>query len=331
MPSTLHARRGFTLVELLVAVVVLTIVLGGIYKLLLNTQRVSRAQAERMDMQSNMRAGTLIVPSELREVGYDTTYLPAAGGLAGSFSTVQSDILAMGPTSIRLRAVRRSGIICAVGLTTITVFGQWTTVGWNASGYRAPSVNDDLTIFVEGSTTTGADDRWITRDITGITTAGVNCPALGAIAAGPGTQFTMFGFAGANDPVTSAQITVGSPVRLNEIMEYRLYTDADGRNYLGAQSISAGGGLQPVLGPLNPNNGFNLTYLDLNGNQVACAAPCNGGFGTGDMQQRRRVRTVRLSVVAISDENVSPAGTSANQQLLDSVVTLVTLRNAVHR
>jgi prepilin-type N-terminal cleavage/methylation domain-containing protein len=325
------SRRGFTLVELLVAVVVLTIVLGGVYNLLLNTQRVSRAQAEQMDMQSNMRAGTLIVPSELREIGYDTTYLPAAGGLAGSTSTVQSDIFAMGPTSVRFRAVRRSGIICAVGLGTITVFG-----GWNATGYRTPSVNDDLTIFVEGNTTTGADDRWITRDVIGVTTAGVTCPALGAIPAGPGTRFTVLSFAaalpGGNDPVTGAEITVGSPVRLTELMEYSLYTDAtDGRNYLGAQSISSGAGRQPVLGPLNPHNGFNLTYLDRDGNQIICAAPCNGGFGTADMQQRRRVRTVRISVAAVSDENVSPAGSGTNQQLRDSVVTLVTLRNAVHR
>jgi prepilin-type N-terminal cleavage/methylation domain-containing protein len=327
----MRSRRGFTLVELLVAIVVLTIVLGGIYNLLLNTQRVSKAQAEQMDMQSNMRAGTLILPTELRETGYDTTYLPAAGGLAGSAATVQSDILAMGPTSIRIRAVRRSGVICAVGANTVTVFGNW-----NASGYRAPTANDDVTIFVDGSTTTGADDRWITRDLTGITTAGINCPALGTTPAGAGTRLEMLSFAafipGGTDPVTSAQITLGSPVRVNEVMEYSLYTDAtDGKSYLGAQSISNGGNRQPVLGPLDPNNGFNLTYLDRDGNQIACAAPCNGGFGSADMQARRRVRAIRISVVAVSDENVNRSGYGANQQLRDSVVTLVTLRNAVHR
>lgn len=326
------SRRGFTLVELLVAVVVLTIVLGGVYNLLLNTQRVSRAQAEQMDMQSNMRAGTLILPTELREIGYDTTFIPAAGGLAGSVATVQSDLLAMGPTSVRFRAVRRSGVICAVGANFVTVFGSW-----NASGYRAPTPNDDITIFVEGNATTGADDRWITRDLTGITTAGINCPALGSIPAGPGTRLEMLSFAaaipGGNDPVTSAHITVGSPVRVNEVMEYSLYTDAtDGRSYLGAQSVSTlGSTRQPVLGPLDPNNGFTLTYLDRDGNQVACAAPCNGGFGSADLQARRRVRAIRLALVAVSDENVNVAGHSGNQQLRDSVVTLVALRNAVHR
>ena len=160
---------------------------------------------------------------------------------------------------------------------------------------------------------------------------------LGTIAAGPGTRLEMLSFVaaipGGNDPVTSAQITVGSPVRVNEVMEYSLYTDAtDGKSYLGAQSISTPGSTrQPVLGPLDPNGGFTLTYLDRDGNQIACGAPCNGGFGSADMQARRRVRAVRVGVVAVSDENVNRAGYSGNQQLRDSVVTLVSLRNAAHR
>ncbi len=334
----MRSRRGFTLIELLVAVVVLTIVVGGIYNLLLNTQRVSRAQAEQMDMQSNMRAGTLIIPSELREIGFDTTFIPAAGGLPGSVATVQSDILAMAPTSIRIRAVRLSGVICATGLNTVTVFGT-STSGWNASGYRAPTVTDDITIFVDGTVTTGADDRWITRDIQAVAMGGgINCPALGSIPAGPGTRFTAPSFAlalptGGNDPVTSAQITVGSPVRVSEIMDYSLYTDAtDGRSYLGAQSISTPlATRQPVLGPLNPNDGFTLTYLDQDGNQINCAAPCDVPFPSAHSDARRRVRTIRLSVVAVSKENANRAGGSYNQQLVDSVVTLVSLRNAVHR
>jgi len=197
-------------------------------------------------------------------------------------------------------------------------------------------LTDNLTIFVDGSTTTGADDRWITRTLSGITTAGITCPALGTTPAGSGTRLEMVTFAaalpGGTDPVTSAQITVGSPVRLTETVEYSLYTDAtDGKSYLGAQSISGGGNRQPMLGPLNPNNGFSLTYLDRDGNQIACAAPCNGGFGSADMQARRRVRVIRVSFAAVSDDNVNRSGYGANQQLRDSVVTLVSLRNAVHR
>ena len=59
-------RRGFTLVEILVSLVVMVIVTGAIYKMLTSSQRLSRAQAERVSLQSNVRSGALIVPAELR-------------------------------------------------------------------------------------------------------------------------------------------------------------------------------------------------------------------------------------------------------------------------
>ncbi len=323
----MRARRGFTLVELLVAVVVLTIVLGGIYELLLNTQRVSRAQAEQMDMQSNMRAGILIVPSELREIGFDSVLSPAGvppRANAGSIVGMSSDILAMEPSRIRLQAVRGSGVVCAVGANTVTV-----SLTKNLSGSRMARVGDGVTVFVDRDVTTGFDDRWMSRTITAVATAGVTCPA--GPWAGAGVQVTVPSFAVAGDPAAAGDITVGSPVRLYEVIEYSLYVDAaDGLNYLGAESISGGGGRQPVLGPLAAG-GFNLDYLNQNNVEINCPAPCNGGSLSADMVLRRAVRTIRVTVASVSDENVSPTGTSNNRQLVDSVVTLVTLRNAVPR
>lgn len=320
-------RRGFTLIELMVAMVVLTILAAAMYGLLINTQRVSRAQTERIDMQANMRAGSLIVPAELREIGFDTTFVPGAGPVfqanAGSTAHVRSDILEMTPSRIRFRAVRASGVICQVNASSIIVNAL---TAQNASFYRLPTATDDVTIFVDRDVSRSFDDRWITRDINGINT-GSACPGGGA-----GWLVNVPSFAnGANDPVNAADITVGSPVRFTEVMEYSLYVDADGRNYLGAESISAGGGRQPVLGPLAAN-GFNLQYLNSAGNLINCAAPCNGtGVGSADLAARRSVRAIRVTMASISDENVAVAGGSTPMQLTDSVVTLVTLRNAVYR
>ena len=61
-------HRGFTLVELLVVLLIMVVVTGGIYKLLNSTQRLSRAQAERVDLQSNVRTASLVIPNELREI-----------------------------------------------------------------------------------------------------------------------------------------------------------------------------------------------------------------------------------------------------------------------
>lgn len=319
----MRSRRGFTLTELLVALVMLSVVLGALYRLLVNTQRVSRAQSEQVDMQSNMRAGTLIVPAELREIGFDTVYfgggVPPLANL-GSLPSVQSDLIEMAPDRVRFRAVRGSGIICAVGVNTVTISLQF-----NNSGYRPPSASDSVTLFVERDRTTGADDRWITRGISAVN-MGAACPAPPW--AGNAVQITVPSFAVAADPAAAADLTIGSPARLVETVEYSLYTDAtDGRNYLGAESISGGGGRQPVLGPLAAN-GFNLLYLDVNGNPVACAAPCAGVPNVGF---RRQVRTIRVSLAAMSDELVSRTGYDGKVRLTDSVVTLVTLRNAVYR
>ena len=61
-------RRGFTLIEVLLALVIMGIVTGALYRLLNTNQRLSLAQAEQVNLQSNVRTGSLVVPNELREL-----------------------------------------------------------------------------------------------------------------------------------------------------------------------------------------------------------------------------------------------------------------------
>ena len=56
-------RRGFTLVEVLLALVIMGVVAGAIYRLLNTNQRLSLAQAEQVSLQSNVRTGSLISPT----------------------------------------------------------------------------------------------------------------------------------------------------------------------------------------------------------------------------------------------------------------------------
>ena len=64
----MRPRRGFTLVEVMIALVILGIVTGAIYRLLDANRRIAVAQAEQVMLQSNVRTGSLIVPNELREL-----------------------------------------------------------------------------------------------------------------------------------------------------------------------------------------------------------------------------------------------------------------------
>src|SRR5213594_1611690 len=88
-------RRGFTLIELMVALVLLGIVAGGIYKVLVTNQQTYLAQTQRIDLQQNLRAGVTILPADFRELD------PADG-----------DILLMSATQIQLRAMRQLSFLC---------------------------------------------------------------------------------------------------------------------------------------------------------------------------------------------------------------------------
>jgi prepilin-type N-terminal cleavage/methylation domain-containing protein len=58
--------RGFTLIEILVALVLMGIVSVAIYQTLVTHQRTFLAQTQRIDLQQNIRAAATILPGEFR-------------------------------------------------------------------------------------------------------------------------------------------------------------------------------------------------------------------------------------------------------------------------
>ncbi len=92
-----RGRRGFTMIELLVALVLLGIVSAALYRVLVNNQRLYMAQTQRIDLSQNIRAAGSILPAEFRE-------LDASEG----------DITAMSATSISIRAMRWTGFARAI-------------------------------------------------------------------------------------------------------------------------------------------------------------------------------------------------------------------------
>jgi len=228
-------RRGFTLIEIMISLTIMLIVMGAVYRLMLSTQRLSRGQAERMTLQSNVRIGSLMVLNDLRELNTVT------GGSSG-----QNDILAIAATDITYRGMRGIGFICQASTAT-----QIRISRSSFSGYRDPqSVRDSSYVFMEGNDPDSeTDDTWLPVAITAVSTT-TACP--GAIGAG----ITL------TTPNTAALVglTTGTPIRFYEVMQVNLH-QADGKSWLGARSVSAGEAIQPVLGPLADGNGFLLQYL----------------------------------------------------------------------
>jgi prepilin-type N-terminal cleavage/methylation domain-containing protein len=231
----MRPRSGFTLVEILVALVIMAVVSGAVFQLLTTTQRLSRAQAEQVSLQSNVRTGSTLVPAELRELN---TVL--GGGVD------QNDVLAATGDAITYRAMRGLGTVCVSPTTQTEVRLLRSTY----SGFRDPQATDSIYVFLEGPDPYQEDDdSWLPVRLTAAATGNV-CPGAAA-------GITLTTVASASLP----GLEVGTPVRIYEVVELKLHV-ADGRSWLGARSISAGDAVQPVLGPLLDGNGFELEYLD---------------------------------------------------------------------
>ncbi len=289
-------RRGFTLVELLIALVLLGIVSAGIYRVLLNNQRINQAQTARIELQQNIRAAVTILPAEFRE-------LNATG----------SDITAMSATSITIRAMRQFAFVC----NTPVIAGNTVTMTIRVAPFYGPRdfsiATDSVLVSYEGDQGDRNDDQWLRGNITSITN-NVPCVPDGA----PGRQFvTTLSFAAPaavpglpNVPAPVAQtgnIQSGAPVRGFETVTYKLYQASDGKWYLGYQGASS---TQPLIGPVT-SNGVTFAYYD------------NTGAVTGTAALVSQIGiTVRAQTSQpIEQENVGLVTP------VDSITTRVTLRN----
>lgn len=234
-------RRGFTLVEVLLALVIMGVVTGAIYQLLNTNQRLSVAQAEQVTLQSNVRTGSLIVPNELRELN------TVVGGVAD-----QNDITVADPDGVTYRAMRGLGLLCQDAAANELRLARET---W--TGLRDPdATRDSLYVFVDGDIDEDDDDAWVQVAITAVDPNSA-CGGDAAI------RLTVAPVAPA---VAIPAVPTNTPVRLYELTRLELYADG-GDWWLGAQSV-VDADPQPILGPLT-NDGFQLEYLDANGNDAS--------------------------------------------------------------
>jgi prepilin-type N-terminal cleavage/methylation domain-containing protein len=228
-------RRGFTLVEIVVALALMLIVIGAIHGLLVTSQRLSRAQTAQMNLQVSVRASALLIANELRELnGVETG------------TTGQTDLLSIAATGLTYRAMRGIGFLCQPAAS-----GQIRIARSSFSGFRDPQPTRDVAyLFVEGSQDAGVEDAWVPLPIAGVATNS-SCPGT----LGPAISIST------SPSATIAGAPMGTPVRTYEIMELRLYQS--GRYWwLGARSVSAGEAIQPVTGPLTGSDGLQLEYLN---------------------------------------------------------------------
>jgi len=296
------SRRGFTMVELLIALVLLGLVSAALYRVLVNNQRLYMAQTQRIDLSQNIRAATNILPAEFREL-----------------DAFDGDILAMSATSIQIRAMRWLSFVCVQpglpGAFTMTIRGGVPGQPMYF-GARSPNATDGLLIYLDGDPTTRTDDYWVNAPIAAMGGAGgATCPAAGAVTAAqqPATSITFNGAAAgafiAGTNVANA-IPIGAPVRGYETVTYQIYQPAgDTLWYIGFQP--AGGTMQPLIGPIIAN-GLSFSYFNATGAVTAT---------------RTQVARIDITVRARTTSAVRRGGQAAAAVIVDSISTSVALRN----
>ncbi|HKI94773.1 MAG TPA: prepilin-type N-terminal cleavage/methylation domain-containing protein [Gemmatimonadales bacterium] len=279
--------EGFSLIELLVALVIFSIVSTAIYQLLVSNQRLYRAQAAKVDLSQNVRAAVSILPDELRELDADD---PAG-----------SDILGMTSNALTYKEMRSLYVLCKN-----PVFGSTQIVVAKNSFYGLSqlSTSDSLLVFAENDSTTRGDNEWLHASVQSIS-GGSNCPANG-LGGTPSYTITL-------GNVTASQVAgvySGAPVRGFHPSQVLLYQDASGAYWLGQRTYSAGGGwatTQPLVGPLT-SSGLQFTYYDASGAITSTAT---------------NVARIAITVTGKSD----PVTGGANGYLTQNLVAQVTLRN----
>lgn len=224
-------RRGMTLIELLIVVVLGALVLAAMYETLVQSQRTYAAQSAQAQGQQTLRAGTEILFSELREI-----------------SPADDDIVDMDETSLTIRAAREIGIVCV----TPGASGPDPTVRALRVGRYLRG--DSAQVFFENDPNLEGDDVWRTAMLTNLDTTGsLTCPNA-ATAQEVTLQGVSFGSVAARD-----SITPGAPIRNFQRYTYALGT-YDGEPYL--LRTDATGATAPVLGPLKDTDGVTFRYLD---------------------------------------------------------------------
>ncbi len=224
-------RGGFTIIEMMIVAVLGALVVAATYQVLLTNQRTYTAQNAQIQGQQTVRAGMDVLFSELREL-----------------SRLGGDILAFGSDTLKVRSMRKFGLVCAVNLATGTMdvrkYGTWFEVG------------DSVVIYAENTTTSATDDRWVRGRVTARDTA----IACGSVAAQRLTIPAIVTAATTSSPRDT--IRVGSNLRSYTHYTYGMYT-IDGSPYLGRKD-SGGGAAVAMVGPLRTGTpaGLAFRYLD---------------------------------------------------------------------
>lgn len=305
-PALHGRRRGLTLPELLIAIIMLAIVGGGITKVMVKQQQYYKDASKSAGAKRELRLGASVLPSELRSIS-------SSGG----------DILSMTEGEVKMRAYIGSSVICARTATnTIWLpplnLARHTLTSW----IDRPNIGDTVFIYNENILKGSEDDLWEMRTITGKDMSSTACPGapytdpvLDPPAIKRRYQYVL-------DAALPDSVKVGAVIRFTRPVRYRIYQESSGAWYLGLEQYIGGAwaATSPLAGPYkafatgdNSGSGLQLRYYDSLGVRITNMA--------------NRTQVARVDVFLRTDAGVSAITERKGNTLRDSVLMRVAIRN----
>ena len=296
-------RRGFTLAEVLLVLVLFGVIGGVTMRIIVRQQRFYRGAADVMALHSNLRDIGAALPSDLRGI-----------------SSIGGDIYAMSDSAIDFRLATGIATICSIGVGRTTIVIPPTTLASRSAvttWLSAPVSGDTLFIYDEGATSLVSDDSWQQVALTAPPIVGTCATTSGFTAtsaeAALGTTLTV-------GTVLNAGVVPGSMIRFYRHAKYKLFQPTvGGAWYLGYADCPGGtcAALQAVAGPFlaysanSAITGLRFVYRDATGAVTTT-----------------KTNVARIDITARS-QTAHPVQMTGrpNGYVRDSVVATVALRN----
>lgn len=225
-----NGRRGFSLIELIVGLVLGVFVLSGVVQMMIVQGRGYRKQREVIDVRETAREAGALLAWDLRQ------------SLVG-----ESPIAAMGPGMVAVRSQRGLGTICAKH-PLLPRYGLWKTGGNVLAG-----IDDSALVYQMGRA------QWTALKITAVgTPAAMGVTACAWPGARPPDVVVEFAVGAKTD---TSYIKVGAPFRSFRRVEYAEY-QLNNRWWLG-RKVGAATSYDQLTGPLaSPASGLTFAYYD---------------------------------------------------------------------